>query len=192
MLPERAPAVRSPLPGLFLLALFTGCAYSGTARDFDPARLRSSEGWVAIQGVPVIRQRGEQDCGAAALAMILTYWEIPSSIDDVTYACGPPPGEGVDAGALRDHARALGMEAFLIRGELTDLDRELSMGRPVLVGMVKPHTGGVRSHYEVVVGLHASRGIVLTIDPAHGWRENTLEGFLQEWEGARRLMIVVL
>jgi hypothetical protein len=59
------------------------------------------------------------------------------------------------------------------------------------VGLVKSHTGGTVTHYELVVGIHPDRKTVVTLDPARGWRENSFEGFTAEWEPAARLMIVI-
>jgi len=78
-----------------------------------------------------------------------------------------------------------------VQGEIADLTRELTNGRPVLVGLVKPHRRGTLTHYEVVVGLHVGKGVVVTLDPAEGWRQNTLEGFLAEWTPAGRLALIV-
>jgi hypothetical protein len=46
-------------------------------------------------------------------------------------------------------------------------------------------------HYSVVVGIHPASRRVLTMDPAHGLREDSLDGFLSEWEGSNQLMLVV-
>lgn len=48
------------------------------------------------------------------------------------------------------------------------------------------------SHYEVVVGFHRRKRILLTLDPAHGWRQNSIDGFLNEWEPATGLLLVFM
>ncbi len=192
MNPERSLTSLSLLTIASVLILSAGCAYTGTGRDFDPSELKRSSAWIAIEDVPVIRQESKEDCGAAALSMVLTYWKVPTSIEDVVKTCDVAPGTGIRAGELRDFARMKGMKAFLIQGELGDLERELSKGRPVLIGMVKPHSSGALTHYEVVVGLNPEKGLIVTIDPANGWRQNSLEDFLVEWEAAGRLTLVIL
>lgn len=171
-------------------AAAVGCSsYAGSARDFSPDRLAREPGWVAVRAVPLERQREEEDCGAAAVAMLLSYWtgQPPGAI---ARALRPAPEGGHTAGHLRQVARARGLEAFLIQGTLADLERELGSGRPVLVGMVKPQRRGVVTHYEIVVALHAARGLVVTLDPAEGWRENDREGFLTEWSAAHNVTLV--
>ena len=180
---------RAPL--LALCAAAVGCStYAGSARDFSPERLRREPGWLAVRAVPVERQREEEDCGAAAAAMMVSYWtgEAPASI---AAKLRPAPEGGFTAGRLREEIRARGLAAYLIQGTMADLERELASGRPVLVGMVKPQRKGVLTHYEVVVGIHAERGLVVTLDPAAGWRENDRAGFLAEWRAAHHLTLVV-
>jgi ABC-type bacteriocin/lantibiotic exporter with double-glycine peptidase domain len=176
-----------------LLALVSaGCSYLGTAEDFDPADLDREDGWIAVKGVPVILQKQDEDCGAAALAMALEYWRVPTSLEDVARECPPVPKDGIKAGALRDCAREKGLQPFLFHGAFTDFEKELSRGRPVIVGLIKPYVNGGLTHFEVVVGVHPRKEIVVTLDPAHGWRRNSYEGFLTEWEPARRLTLVLL
>jgi hypothetical protein len=86
--------------------------------------------------------------------------------------------------------RARGLEAFLFHGRLEDLWRELKKNRPVLVGLRKPLLVASLAHYEVVVAINRTKRIVVTIDPAHGWRQNSFRRFVQEWEAADRLTLV--
>lgn len=164
--------------------VLAGCAYVGRAEDFDPALLDQDLGWVVVRSVPVLRQESDNDCGAAALGMVLKFWGVQADIE-------MPADRGMRAEEMRDFARRQGLKAYLVHGDLRDLRSELARGRPVLVGLRKPYVGGPLSHYEVVVGWHESRKLVLTIDPARGWRINTWEGFDAEWEPAGRLTIVV-
>lgn len=168
---------------------WAGCSYQGTARDFDPDSLAADEGWIVLKDVPVLLQRADQDCGAAALAMALTMGGRRISPEEVARD-GPPDERRADS--LRDRARRLGFSAFLIHGTTHDLRKELAAGRPLIVGLVKPYASGKLTHFELVVGFHPERGTVLTIDPARGWRSNSLDGFLSEWDPAGRLTLVLL
>ncbi|HKS16388.1 MAG TPA: cysteine peptidase family C39 domain-containing protein [Planctomycetota bacterium] len=172
-------------------ALLAGCGYLGTAKTFDASDLRHEEGWVAVRGVTEIRQASTTDCGAAALAMVFSWWGVREDLSDVLAACPPGP-EGIKAAALRAHAKAKGLSAYAFEGKTEDLERELKRGRPLIVGMVKPYalTGGA-THYEVVVAWHPEKKVVVTLDPAAGWRQNGLDGFLREWDPAGRLVLLV-
>ena len=99
--------------------------------------------------------------------------------------------QGVAAGLLRDLAREKGFRAHVIEGSFQDLEEHLRKGRPLIVGLVKPFITGAKPHYEVVAGFHPTRGDVATLDPARGWTLNGWEGFLKEWAGSGRLLLVI-
>ncbi len=165
-------------------------SYIGSARSFAPAAFDREPGWIAIRDVPFIKQQSESDCGAAAIGMVVSYW-TGTPPRQLSGALRPAPAHGIKAGRLRDFAREQGLASFLVQGEIADLARELRSGRPVLVGLVKPHYQGALTHYEVVVGLQLEKGVVVTLDPAEGWRQNTVTAFLAEWKPAGRLALIV-
>jgi ABC-type bacteriocin/lantibiotic exporter with double-glycine peptidase domain len=169
-----------------------GCSYLGTAESFNPVDLDRESGWITVKQVPLVLQEAEEDCGAAALTMALRHWQVPTSLEEVVRACPPEPDRGIKAGVLRDYAHRKGLQAFIFQGRLTDFEKELSQGRPVIVGLVKPYVNGGITHFEVVVGIHPEKEMVVTLDPARGWAKNGYSGFLTEWEPANRLTLAIL
>ncbi len=180
------------LGGLFLLSP-SACAYKGTATSFSPDELADA-GWLGISNVPLVLQNAEADCGAAAVSMVLNYWQTPTEVEDVVRAFPALTGSGnMDASDMRDYVERRGLAAFLFSGELRVLEFELMQGRPVIVGLAKRYGGGkILGHYEVVVGYHAEKGVVATLDPKDGWRQNTLQGFDAEREPSERLTLVAI
>jgi len=164
--------------------------YTGAARTADPAIL-NEPGWVAVPDVPDIRQTQEQDCGAAALAMVLAKLKKPLSLEEIRRACPPDPDLEIAVDKRRDLARSRGLESWRIEGTLNHLLTELEEFRPVVVGLVKPYAGGVVTHYEVVVAIHRDRREVVTLDPARGLTVTTWPGFIAEWDPAMRVMLIV-
>ena len=178
---------------LFVVALAAAActSYRGTARPTTPAKLAAEPGWILLRDVPYVAQRGESECGAAAIAMIVAYW-TKRTPESIVAAFRPVPERGLAAVRLRDYARAQGLASFVIAGTLDDLQRELEAGRPVIVGLTKPMSKDkVIDHYEVVVGLHRGRRLVVTLDPSEGWQQNAIDGFASEWKGARFTTVVV-
>jgi ATP-binding cassette subfamily B protein RaxB len=140
-----------------------------------------------------VRQQHETDCGLAALAMVAGAWGRPWSVAELTSELPPSP-RGVKLGALRDLARARGLEAYAIKGTAHDLEHELSAGRPVVLGLLLPYDSGHNaSHYEVAVAMNPRDGAVVTIDPASGqWRQRSSKVLDLEWKSAGFATLVVV
>lgn len=188
--PSRRPALPGRLAAVAFVLLAGGC--SGLSRNLAGAEAGRGEGWTRVEDVPELRQTGQHDCGAAALAMVLRHHGKAVTPAEIWAASPPPPGRGLRADALRAYARGQGLQAFLIEGRPDDLEREVSRGRPVLVGVVKGRGERTYPHYEVVVGIQRRRGRILTLDPARGAQERSARDFAKEWAAAGRLALVVL
>jgi ABC-type bacteriocin/lantibiotic exporter with double-glycine peptidase domain len=175
------------------LAALTACQlpYTGGARTVTSTELGS--GWYRAAATPVVRQHEETDCGLAALAMVAGAWGRRWSVADLDSQL-PPTERGVKLGALRDLARARGLEAYAIQGTAHDLEHELSLGRPVVLGLLLPFDRGHNvSHYEVAVAINPSDGTVVTIDPASGqWRRRSKQVLDIEWKPSGFATLVVV
>jgi len=159
--------------------------------------LEEQPGWVRLEHVNLVRQKGIKDCGSAALSTVLEYHEPggPATFDRaaIDKALREQPGVGLSAGQLRDYARSQGFDAFVIQGSFEDLRHEVQAGRPVIVGVHKPVSSGeALAHYEVFVGYHPDREEVLTLDPARGLRQFPIDGFLEEWKSAGLVALVIM
>jgi ABC-type bacteriocin/lantibiotic exporter with double-glycine peptidase domain len=171
-----------------VILIATGC-YVGNSHTFAPERLEREPGWTAVHGVPVIQQKDEMDCGAAATAMVLAFWDHPTPEQTIWQAGRPRDGHGLSAGWLRDYLRQSGLVAYLIHGTMADVADELARGDPVLVGVMKVGGSTVLTHYQVVVAVSNQRTIVV-IDPAAGWRESRIDDFENDWARSKHVMIV--
>jgi ABC-type bacteriocin/lantibiotic exporter with double-glycine peptidase domain len=178
---------------LVVLAGLAACqlSYTGGARAVSPDELGT--GWVRAAATPIVRQHHEADCGLAALAMVAGTWGRHWSVADLDRQL-PPTERGVRLGALRDLARARGLDAYAIRGSAHDLEHELSSGRPVVLGLLLPFDAGHNaSHYEVAVAMNPGDGTVVTIDPASGeWRARSRQVLDLEWRSAGFATLVVV
>jgi ABC-type bacteriocin/lantibiotic exporter with double-glycine peptidase domain len=183
---------RGTLVALFCLgAAACQLSYTGGARAVSPGELGT--GWYRAAATPVVRQQHETDCGLAALAMVAGAWGRRWSVAQLTSEL-PPGDRGVKLGALRDLARARGLDAYAIKGTAHDLEHELSLGRPVVLGLLLPYDSGHNaSHYEVAVAMNPRDGAVVTIDPASGqWRQRSKQVLDLEWKSAGFATLVVV
>lgn len=169
----------------------TGC-YVGGARPADPSALTPAQGWLRANDVALTHQQREDDCGAAALSMVMGAVHVPMKRDEIV-ALVPPRDGGIRAGDLRDVARRRGLGAYVVAGRRQDLAAELVRGRPVLVGLAKPLSNGQAAlHYEVVAGLRQGTWDVLTADPFAGWRTFTWDAFAKEWAATGAVTLIVM
>jgi ABC-type bacteriocin/lantibiotic exporter with double-glycine peptidase domain len=183
----RTPGV---IVGVVVVLLGASACYTGAARPATAASVAAEPGWQLVSGVPFVAQRSERDCGGAAAAMVLGYWSVPAGPDEVM-AVTDQSGRGARAGALRDFIRGKGLDAYLVAGDLRDLAAEVERRRPVLVGLAQPYGNRSLTHYVVVVGVNRARRQLATLDPAHGWRRVSFEGFAREWIPVGRPTLVV-
>jgi ABC-type bacteriocin/lantibiotic exporter with double-glycine peptidase domain len=169
----------------------SGCVgYTGAARDVSADILMQERGWVAVRGMTLIRQRAGHDCGPTALAIVVRHYLPALSAAETTR--GFDPERRASAAELRERARELGLSAFVLEATVEDLAHELERQRPVIVGVAKSTATGPVSHYEVVIGIHPRTRRVLTLDPAVGWRQNSLLEFMKEWVSTGNVAIFVL
>jgi len=141
--------------------------------------------------VPEVLQRGDKDCGAAAMSAVLGYWGQRATPEQIRLELHHAAGDGLRAGELTTYARGRGLDAYAFKGDFGDVLSELRKGRPMIIGVAKRYGDDLLAHYEVVVGVHPASQRVLTLDPARGWRQNTWYGFTSEWEPTGRVAIVV-
>lgn len=190
-----SPRGRVPAAALALVLGLVGLSacqlsYTGGARSVQPNQIGAD--WYRATATPVVRQHHETDCGLAALAMVAGAWGRQWSVDELNRQL-PPNERGVRLGALRDLARARGLEAYAIQGSARDLQHELSLGRPVVLGLILPYDQSHNaSHYEVAVAFNPHDGTVVTLDPASGgMRERSAKVLDLEWKTAGFATLVV-
>src|SRR5437868_5690479 len=147
------------------------------------AQASASGSWLEIPFVP---QSGSR-CGAASIAMVMQYWNAHQSGRDSSaaderniYAALPAiRGKGISGEALRRYLELHNFDAHVFNGELEDLRRHLSQGRPVVVCLAPREKRGPL-HFAVAAGI-GEREIWLN-DPARGklFRQ-TIDEFQTDW-----------
>jgi ABC-type bacteriocin/lantibiotic exporter with double-glycine peptidase domain len=170
----------------------SGCSYLGSARGFDPSEFSRDPRWIRAGDTPLILQQAEHDCGAATVAMVLAHWNRAIPFDRVIAELPANYTERYSAGDLKKVLESHGLLAWAIRGAQEHLFEQLARGRPVIAGLGKLSLVGALPHFEVVVAYHPVEHRIVTLDPAHGWRVNSLDGFMDEWDLAGRPLLVAV
>ncbi len=143
------------------------------------------------QALPVPFVPQEKDtCAAAALAMVLGYWERPIRHEEIAAALLEPELRGIPGSRLTEFARQHGFTAIAYEGDLTQLRDYVAKGRPLIVAW---KLGRDRYHDVVVVGFDDEGGAVMVNDPAEGAeRRIPLRTFEKRWAGAGHWTLLVL
>ena len=133
----------------------------------------------AALDVPYVAQR-KDTCGAAALAMVLAYWNAAVPHDEIARTLLEPELRGIAGSDLERFARQRGMTAIAYKGDVGQLRDFVGKGRPLIVAW---DMGKRRYHDVVVVGM-GEREVIVN-DPARGAaRRISIEEFERRWKGA--------
>ena len=169
--------------------LGAGCAH---ARTGDVVVAPDARGWLVVPHMTLVAQRGDTDCGPAALTMALGRWSAAPSPDAWQPRAGEPAADdGVTAGALRDEARREGFQSYVFEGTFEDLGAEIGAGHPVIVGLVRLRGHTATPHFAVVVGRDTSARRWLVADPAEGVQMITRAALEAEWARGGRVTLVL-
>jgi predicted double-glycine peptidase len=121
--------------------------------------------------VPFVAQPRE-GCGAASLSMVMRYWAgkqmmstgADSDVEQIQRLLYVPRERGIPAAAMGAYLRKHGYQAIAFAGKWSDLDEQISKGRPLIVAL-RPE-GQRELHYVVIDGVDSARGLVTMNDPA--------------------------
>jgi tetratricopeptide (TPR) repeat protein len=129
-------------------------ALAGCARVPPPALLLNTKGLeprITLASVPFHPQAAQDDCGPAALAMMLGWSGIDTDLATLAAAVYTPGRAGTLQTDIVQAARRAGRLAAPV-GALQDLLRELDAGHPVLVLQNLSFERWPRWHYAVATG----------------------------------------
>lgn len=137
--------------------------------------------------VPFVAQQ-KDTCAAAALAMVMGYWQVPVSQDEIAAALLSPELHGIAGSRLRDFARDRKLQAIAYAGDMEHLREYLAKGRPLIVAW---KMGRGRYHDVVVIGFEGDAVLVNDPDAGPG-RSVPASTFEKRWAGAGHWTLLVL
>lgn len=138
-------------------ALALGHADAVFAKDF---RVRSH----LVSGVPYVAQSSPRTCGAAALAMLLSYWAEPTTEADILRLHPEIAERGTWMPLLWQVPREKGFEVEYGEGNYERVKELLRSNRPVIVFQFA-QTSVERPHLRVVVGYDDVGEVFIVNDP---------------------------
>jgi ABC-type bacteriocin/lantibiotic exporter with double-glycine peptidase domain len=149
--------------------------------------------------VPYVKQT-EDGCGAAAISMLLQYWNAhgagidtersdASAIQKQLYS---GKVRGIHASDMESYLKESGFRVFPLNGDWKDLLEQLKQGRP-LIASLQPDSAKTSLHYVVVTGIDWQNGAVFINDPARGKLLRVARGdFEKQWRPNRNWMLLAL
>jgi ABC-type bacteriocin/lantibiotic exporter with double-glycine peptidase domain len=148
--------------------------------------------------VPFVHQPTE-GCGAASIAMVMQYWAAQqkaqlaedSDVGVIQRALYSRKEHGITASAMQQYLTAHGFRAFAISGNWSDLEQQLSKGRP-LIAAIRP-ADQRQLHYVVIDGVDSARALVVMNDP--GERKLLTEErarFEKDWSATHNWLLLAV
>lgn len=142
--------------------------------------------------VPFFRQHTNYSCGPASLKMVLQYYGIHKSEDEL-YTMTKLTEDGTVHGRMIRAANKCGLHVFVDKNTSIDaLKYHIDEGTPVIVNFLEPKYD--EGHYAVVIGY--DHGNIILNDPLHGAEFRiSFHDFESRWRGefetAKRWMMAV-
>ncbi len=143
--------IRCGVCSLLLLCL-VGC--SPFIRGFDGA---GDEDFKVVEGVPLVAQQYDDDCGPAALAALFGHRGQAVPMDEIREAVYDPRLKGSLLADLENFASRRGETPRSGNGTVDFLQQSVDLGRPVLIPVETGLWSLRRPHYLVVFGYDRQR-----------------------------------
>jgi len=185
-------AVNSTLSvrGLFLLGVLAILSSGCGAKSFASIRPGIEARGHYIEGVPFIRQSGN-DCGPAALAGVLAYYGRPADLGAITAAIYLPKLRGTLPMDLEQYARTAGFRTRSSGSALDDLKAAIRNNTPVIC-LLDLGIGPYRQpHYVILTGFDDVNGFFIMHDGETADKIMAYETFGKYWLRAGNWMVVV-
>ncbi len=163
------------------------------------ASIASSQNTPIWIDVPFVKQSPD-GCGAAALAMVMQYWERQqgeasgnaSDAAQIMTTLQSREGPGIHASAMSQYLKDHGFQTFSFAGTWEDLLDHLQKGRPLIVALGRSKSANLM-HYVVITGVDPAAGLVMFNDPA-GRKLSKLDrkSFEKEWNASGKWTLLAL
>ena len=181
--------IRRLLPVAAVAACVCGCA-GGPGSSYELLRAEDA-GTMRVLPVPMVKQTGPRACGAAAMEMVLRYYNKPVRQQDIMKQIDRGDPGGLSAKDMAAVAKGQGLQAFTVHGKIEELFGYLDRQMPLIVARRAKFLRGMGNHYMVLVGRSSDREYLVLNDPQTGQVRVRQEKFLADWSEAQRFLMIV-
>lgn len=188
---------------LILALLFVGLSRENYAESGIPQLPPGLPRHVFLSMVPQLYQQ-KAECGPTSLTMVLRYWNVPVTKEEIDDDLDWHQGKGVSTGKMQRLAKQFGLKSRKYSGNLEELMRQLAQKRPVIVRQWANERSkrlGISGHARVAIGYDYDQRVVFLRDPLpKGPSVLSFEEFLNLWDmtdhkkekqKSRNLMMVI-
>ncbi|MBU2712378.1 PA2778 family cysteine peptidase [Zooshikella harenae] len=176
--------------GIIYLSVLSGCTTNPVLRQLDSldeSVLQPTE----LNQVPFFPQE-EYQCGPAALATVLAYWQVPVTPNDLVSNVYVPDKQGSFQVEMVATARQYGMLAYPLNKDFQNLLQEIEQGFPILVFLNLGLDWYPQWHFAVVVGYDlANKELILRSGTEKRYRM-PFETFANTWARGRYWAMAIL
>jgi len=120
-----------------------------------------------IYGVPYASQKYAYWCGPTSLAMVLEYWGLNVTQEEIVAHIYDPEARLTNISAMKSYPLRCGFRSEELNGSIDCLKKWIQKGCPIIV-LQKLSLQDAYGHYRVVVGYDDERDLVTTFDPILG------------------------
>ena len=141
-----------------LFILLFGCAPdAGVIKDDI---YKNPQTYFYIKGVPFFPQQ-RYHCGPSSLASVMNFYGISVSEEDIAKEIYNPKLIGTLSIDMLQYARAKGFNASYHKGNIEEIKKEISAGRPVILFLDLGYSFYPVRHYIVAIGYDDARGYLI-------------------------------
>lgn len=153
----------------------SGCMYTLSSLDNGRINLLS------------LRQSNGKACASTCLYVVARYWGIDKSLEQMENELGEMPKSGYAFRHLCDWAKANGLKAYVISGNIEDIRYQTQKGRPIIVILQKR-----KYKHSVVVKAVTMNGDILVMDPKKGKTVKFDQNkFFKQWQPLGNPMLII-
>ena len=139
--------------------------------------------------VPFIKQKIDY-CGPASLAMVLNFWGVDITQDEIAQEVYSPELKGALSIEMVLYAVQRGFEAEMYNGSLQDLKDRIKAGFPLIVSH-RLDKKNKRVHYIVVWGFNDDKGVIYVHSDVRENLSMDYQTFLKYWNQAENLTFFI-